>query len=155
MRRVLAATAAEFLEFQPLGRCFPVLGGRIIPLFAIAALQRNNLSGHCSLQNKLSCCLKSCHPERRSLSPKDLCISCGADALVRAVMRRSCSRRGRGRPRHREARSELCPEKSLHYSAVIAKSGIIRPPRTGRRRRNGWSSKNSAAVAASTRRTKK
>jgi hypothetical protein len=46
VRRVLAATAAEFLEFQPFCRRLPVLGGRIIPLFAITALQRNNLSGH-------------------------------------------------------------------------------------------------------------
>jgi hypothetical protein len=46
MRRVLAATVAEFLEFQPLRRRLPVLGGRIIPLFAITALQRNNFSGH-------------------------------------------------------------------------------------------------------------
>jgi len=38
MRRVLAATTAEFLEFQPLGRRFAVLGRRIIPLFAITAL---------------------------------------------------------------------------------------------------------------------
>jgi hypothetical protein len=38
MRRVLAATAAEFLEFQPLRRGLPILGGRIIPLFAITAL---------------------------------------------------------------------------------------------------------------------
>jgi hypothetical protein len=38
VRRVLAATAAEFLELQPLRRRLPVLGGRIIPLFAIAAL---------------------------------------------------------------------------------------------------------------------
>jgi hypothetical protein len=36
--RMLAATAAEFLEFQPLRRRLPVLGGRIIPLFAITAL---------------------------------------------------------------------------------------------------------------------
>jgi hypothetical protein len=49
VRRVLAATAAEFLELQPLRRRLPVLGSRIIPLFAIAALQRNNLSGHHSL----------------------------------------------------------------------------------------------------------
>jgi hypothetical protein len=38
MRRVLAATAAEFLEFQPLGRRLPILGRRIVPLFAITAL---------------------------------------------------------------------------------------------------------------------
>jgi hypothetical protein len=46
VRRVLAATAAEFLELQPFRRRLPVLGGRIIPLFAITALQRNNFSGH-------------------------------------------------------------------------------------------------------------
>jgi hypothetical protein len=49
MRRVLAATVAELLELQPFRRRLPVLGGRIIPLFAIAALQRNNFSGHFSL----------------------------------------------------------------------------------------------------------
>jgi len=38
MRRVLAATAAELLKFQPFRRRLPVLGGRIIPLFAITAL---------------------------------------------------------------------------------------------------------------------
>jgi hypothetical protein len=38
MRRVLAATAAEFLELQPLSRRFAVLGRRIIPLFAVTAL---------------------------------------------------------------------------------------------------------------------
>ena len=38
MRRVLAATGAEFLEFQPLGRRLPVLGRRVIPLFAVTAL---------------------------------------------------------------------------------------------------------------------
>jgi hypothetical protein len=46
MRRVLTATAAELLELQPFRRSLPVLGGRIIPLFAITALQRNNFSGH-------------------------------------------------------------------------------------------------------------
>jgi len=38
MDSVLAATAAEFLELQPLGRRLAVLRGRIIPLFAITAL---------------------------------------------------------------------------------------------------------------------
>jgi hypothetical protein len=38
MRRVLAATVAEFLEFQPLGRRLAILGRRIIPLFAVTAL---------------------------------------------------------------------------------------------------------------------
>jgi hypothetical protein len=38
VRRVLAATAAKFLELQPFRGRLPVLGGRIIPLFAITAL---------------------------------------------------------------------------------------------------------------------
>jgi hypothetical protein len=38
MGGVLAATAAEFLEFQPLGRRLAVLRRRIIPLFAVTAL---------------------------------------------------------------------------------------------------------------------
>jgi len=47
---MFAATAAEFLQFQPLSHGLPVLGLRVIPLFAIAALQRNDFSGHSSLQ---------------------------------------------------------------------------------------------------------
>jgi hypothetical protein len=46
---MLPATAAELFLFQPLGHRFAVLGRRIIPLFAITALHRNNFSGHCSL----------------------------------------------------------------------------------------------------------
>jgi hypothetical protein len=46
MRRVLPAPAAELLQLQPVRRRLPILGRRIIPLFAITALQRNNLSGH-------------------------------------------------------------------------------------------------------------
>jgi hypothetical protein len=38
MGGVLAATAAEFLEFQPLGRRLAVLRCRIVPLFAVTAL---------------------------------------------------------------------------------------------------------------------
>jgi hypothetical protein len=38
MRRVLAATVAELLKFQPFRRRLPVFGRRIVPLFAIAAL---------------------------------------------------------------------------------------------------------------------
>jgi hypothetical protein len=38
VRRVLAATVAEFLELQPFRRRFAVLGRRIVPLFAITAL---------------------------------------------------------------------------------------------------------------------
>ena len=49
MRRVLAAPVAELLQFQTVRCRFAVLGLRIVPLFAITTLQRNNLSGHCSL----------------------------------------------------------------------------------------------------------
>jgi hypothetical protein len=38
VRRVLAATVAEFLELQPFRRRLAVLGRRIVPLFAITAL---------------------------------------------------------------------------------------------------------------------
>jgi hypothetical protein len=38
VRRVLAATVAEFLELQPFRRGFAVLGRRIVPLFAVTAL---------------------------------------------------------------------------------------------------------------------
>ena len=43
---MLAATAAELLQLQSFRHRLPVLGLRIIPLFAITALQRNDLSGH-------------------------------------------------------------------------------------------------------------
>jgi hypothetical protein len=46
MWRVLAATVAELFQFNPIRRRLPVLGRRIIPLFAITALQRDNFSGH-------------------------------------------------------------------------------------------------------------
>jgi hypothetical protein len=46
VRRMLPATVAEFLQFQPLGHGFTVLGLRVIALFAITALHRNNFSGH-------------------------------------------------------------------------------------------------------------
>jgi hypothetical protein len=45
---MLPATAAKLLLLQPLGHRFAVLGRRIVPLFAITALHRNNFSGHCS-----------------------------------------------------------------------------------------------------------
>jgi hypothetical protein len=54
VRRVLAAAPAKLLQLQPLRLGFPVLGGRVIPLFAITALQRNDLSGHRSLLNFLA-----------------------------------------------------------------------------------------------------
>jgi len=77
MRRVLAATVTEFFELQPLGCRLPVLGGRIIPLFAITALHRNNFSGHCSLPVVFVA---------RAPSPASLC--------------RCCLQSGRGRPLH-------------------------------------------------------
>ena len=49
VRRVLAAPVAELLQFQTVRCRLAVLGLRIVPLFAITTLQRNNLSGHCSL----------------------------------------------------------------------------------------------------------
>jgi hypothetical protein len=49
VRRMLPATVAEFLQFQPLGHGFTVLGLRVIAFFAITALHGNDFSGHCSL----------------------------------------------------------------------------------------------------------
>jgi len=49
VRRMLPATLAELLQFHPVRRRLPILGRRVIALFAITALQRNDLSGHCSL----------------------------------------------------------------------------------------------------------
>src|SRR5271167_3708080 len=46
MRRMLPATLTEFLQLQPVRSSLPILGGRIVPLFAITALHRNNFSGH-------------------------------------------------------------------------------------------------------------
>ena len=46
MRRMLPAPVAELLQFQPVRLSFAVLRRRIIPLFAITALHRNDLSGH-------------------------------------------------------------------------------------------------------------
>jgi hypothetical protein len=38
VRRVLAAAAAEFLEFQPVRRRLFIFSGRVIPLFALTTL---------------------------------------------------------------------------------------------------------------------
>jgi hypothetical protein len=38
MRRVLAATAAEFFEFQPLGRRLAIFRGRVVSLLALTTL---------------------------------------------------------------------------------------------------------------------
>jgi hypothetical protein len=54
VRGVLAATVAELAQLDPLGCRFSVLGLRIIALFAITALQRNDLSGHDSLPKTAS-----------------------------------------------------------------------------------------------------
>jgi hypothetical protein len=41
---VLAARIAELLRFHPVGMLLPILGGRIVPVFAIVALQCNDFS---------------------------------------------------------------------------------------------------------------
>ena len=46
VRRVLPATFAEFLHLDPIRSRLPVLRGRVVALFAITALHRNNFSGH-------------------------------------------------------------------------------------------------------------
>ena len=46
MRRVLATPSAELLLLDPVRGRLAVLHRRIVPLFAITALQRNDLSGH-------------------------------------------------------------------------------------------------------------
>ena len=46
MRRMLPAPAAELLQLNPVRRRLAVLRRRIVPLFAITALHRNDLSGH-------------------------------------------------------------------------------------------------------------
>ena len=46
---MLPATATELFQLDPIRSRLPVLGRRIIALFAITALQGNNFSGHCSL----------------------------------------------------------------------------------------------------------
>src|SRR6266571_554702 len=43
---MLPATCAELLQLQPIRLGLPVLGRRIVPLFAVTALHRNNFSGH-------------------------------------------------------------------------------------------------------------
>jgi hypothetical protein len=43
---MLPAAAAELLDLEALRHRLPVLGLRIIPLFAIAALHRNDFPGH-------------------------------------------------------------------------------------------------------------
>ena len=56
---MLAAPPAKLLQFNPVRRRLAVLRRRIVPLFAITALQRNDLSGHKTQ-------LLACHPEAAS-----------------------------------------------------------------------------------------
>ena len=44
MTRVLAARLAKFLRFHPVGMLLPIFGGRVIPVFAIVALQRDDFA---------------------------------------------------------------------------------------------------------------
>jgi hypothetical protein len=46
---VLAARFAKFLRFHPVGMLLPILGGRIIPVFAIVALQRYDFAHRFSI----------------------------------------------------------------------------------------------------------
>jgi hypothetical protein len=46
MRRVFPATLAKLLQLDPIRSRLPVLGRRVVALFAITALHRNNFSGH-------------------------------------------------------------------------------------------------------------
>ena len=39
MARVLAARVAKLFRFHPIGMLLPILGGRVVPVFAIVALQ--------------------------------------------------------------------------------------------------------------------
>jgi hypothetical protein len=46
MRRMLPAAPAKLLQLDPVRRRLPVLRGRVVPLFALTALHRNDFSGH-------------------------------------------------------------------------------------------------------------
>ena len=98
MRRMLATPPAELLQLQPVRSRLAVLRRRIIPLFAITALQRNDLSGHktqlLAIRFQLRVKPKTKSPKSTSLAipnrfsgeePAFLLASCGADTLVRAI----------------------------------------------------------------------
>src|SRR5271170_8521860 len=57
---MLPATLTKFLHLQPVRSRLPVLGARIVPLFAITALHRNNFSGHENRSWLLALKLKNC-----------------------------------------------------------------------------------------------
>jgi len=44
MTRVLAARIAKLLRLHPVGMLLPILGGRVIPVFAIVALQSDDFA---------------------------------------------------------------------------------------------------------------
>jgi len=46
MQLVLAAMGTELLQLQPLGGSLLVLGFGIIPVFALGALERNDVARH-------------------------------------------------------------------------------------------------------------
>jgi hypothetical protein len=46
---VLAARIAKLLRFHPVGMLLPILGGRVIPVFAIVALQCDYFTHRISL----------------------------------------------------------------------------------------------------------
>jgi hypothetical protein len=46
VRRMLPAALAELLQFHAVRGRLPILGRRVIALFAITALHRNDFSGH-------------------------------------------------------------------------------------------------------------
>jgi len=48
---MLPATPAELFQLETVRSRLPVLRGRVVALFALTALQRNDLSGHCSYLN--------------------------------------------------------------------------------------------------------
>ena len=43
---MFAAVRAEFLHFEPAGGGFLVLGAGVVAVFTLAALERNDFSGH-------------------------------------------------------------------------------------------------------------
>ena len=78
VRRVLPATGAELLLLDSIRGRLAVLHRRIIPLFAIAALQRNNFSGH--TKQLLTLCSAGTLARAAFSS-----AACGADWSVRAA----------------------------------------------------------------------
>jgi hypothetical protein len=62
--RVLAARIAELLGFHAIGMLLPILGRRVVPVFAIVALQRNDFSHQVS--SKLLNNLRALRPPRRA-----------------------------------------------------------------------------------------